>query len=146
MKVELKIDQEVKETKVTIEAFSRDEEVNDLINYLSHDYEDSIKGYIDQEMYIIKEEDILHIFAEKQKVVAITRNGRYIIHSRLYELEERLNKRLFVRISNSEIINVKKILRLDASLSGTIAVYIEGDIKTYASRRYVPKIKKILGL
>ena len=97
-------------------------------------------------MYIIKEEDILHIFAEKQKVVAITRNGRYIIHSRLYELEERLNKRLFVRISNSEIINVKKILRLDASLSGTIAVYIEGDIKTYASRRYVPKIKKILGL
>lgn len=146
MKVELKIDQEVKETKVTIEAFSRDEEVNDLINYLSHDYEDSIKGYIDQEMYIIKEEDILHIFAEKQKVVAITRNGRYIIHSRLYELEERLNKRLFARISNSEIINVKKILRLDASLSGTIAVYIEGDIKTYASRRYVPKIKKILGL
>ena len=41
MKVELKIDQEVKETKVTIEAFSRDEEVNDLINYLSHDYKDT---------------------------------------------------------------------------------------------------------
>ena len=75
-------------------------------------------------------------------------NGKPRVHfaPRLYELEERLNKRLFVRISNSEIVNLKKIVRLDLSMSGTICVELNNHSTAYVSRRYVTKIKQALGI
>ena len=56
-------------------------------------------------------------------------------------MEEKLDKTRFVRISNSEIVNLRKIKRMDTSITGTIKMYLEGEIETYVSRRYVSKIK-----
>ncbi len=52
----------------------------------------------------------------------------------------------FVRISNSEIVNLKKVKNFDLSITGTICVELANDTKTYVSRRYVSKIKKVLGI
>lgn len=52
----------------------------------------------------------------------------------------------FVRVSNSEIINLKKIKNFDLSLAGTICVKFLDGSTTYVSRRYVTKIKEILGI
>ena len=60
--------------------------------------------------------------------------------------EEQLTKHSFVRISNSEIINLKKVRNFDLSLSGTICVTLSDGTATYVSRRYVSKIKQVLGL
>ena len=65
---------------------------------------------------------------------------------RLYELEERLDRKAFVRVSHSEIVNWKRVTALDLSLSGTIRVTLEGGVVTYVSRRYVKKIKEVLGI
>ena len=50
----------------------------------------------------------------------------------------------FVRISNSEIVNIDKIIRLDMGLAGTIRIRLEGEIDSYVSRRYVSKVKGVL--
>ncbi len=68
------------------------------------------------------------------------------MRQRLYELEERLDGTMFVRISNSEIINLKKVRKLDLSLTGTIRVLMTDGAATYVSRRYVKKIKQVLGI
>ena len=52
----------------------------------------------------------------------------------------------FVRISNSEIINLKKVRHFDLQLAGTICVSLLDGSTSYVSRRYVAKIKEILGL
>ena len=64
----------------------------------------------------------------------------------MYELEDRLDKSCFLRISHSEIVNLKKVRRFDLSLSGTICVVLADGTTAYASRRYVSKIKDILGI
>ena len=64
---------------------------------------------------------------------------------RLYEIEEKLCSGNFVRISNSEIINLKKVKNFDLSFTGTILVRLSDGSTSYVSRRYVSKIKKILG-
>ena len=69
----------------------------------------------------------------------------YQVRLRLYELEERLDNR-FVRISNSEIVNLKKVKSLDLSFVGTICMELSNREVSYISRRYVSKMKKILGL
>ena len=90
--------------------------------------------------------EILRIYAERQKVYAETADGVYQLRQRLYTLEEELDKGQFLRISNSEIVNSAAIRRLDISLTGTIGVELRGGIRTYASRRYVKKIKEFLEL
>ena len=64
------------------------------------------------------------------------------MRQRLYELEERLAPHRFVRISNSEIVNARMILGMDFSRAGTIRMSLRGGIETYASRRYVSKIRR----
>ncbi|MDE7359910.1 MAG: LytTR family transcriptional regulator, partial [Lachnospiraceae bacterium] len=69
-----------------------------------------------------------------------------LLRLRLYEAAERLNPSHFVRISNSESINLNKGKNVDLSFSGTIYVELTNGTTTYVSRRYVSKIKKILGM
>ena len=76
----------------------------------------------------------------------MTQQGEYVLRLRLYELEKRLPANQFVRISNSEIINLKKVDHFDLSFTGTICVQLINDAITYVSRRYVSKLKKILGI
>ena len=77
---------------------------------------------------------------------AVTEKGGFTLRLRLYELEERLDKKRFVRISNSEIVNLGKVRGFDLSFSGTIRVSLTNGTSTYVSRRYVSKIKTTLGL
>ena len=77
---------------------------------------------------------------------ALPENQIYAVHLRLYELEERLDTTRFVRISNSEIINLDRVTAIDLSLAGTIRMTLEGAVHAYVSRRYVKKIKDTLNL
>ena len=52
----------------------------------------------------------------------------------------------FFRISKSEIVNLKKIRRLDMSVTGTIKVILSDGTETYTSRRNVTKLKNCLGI
>lgn len=95
---------------------------------------------------VLHEKDVISFFSQGQKVFARTENETYIVAKKLYELEQDLNKELFFRISKSEIINLKRIRKLDMSLSGTIKVIMKDDSETYTSRRNVARLKKVLGL
>lgn len=69
------------------------------------------------------------------------------VRLRLYELEEQLDGHTFVRISHSEIVNLRRVTALDLSFSGTIKMTLaDGAAVCYASRRYVKKIKQAVGL
>ena len=86
------------------------------------------------------------MYSSDGKIIAVTDEGEFFLRQRLYEMEERLDSSRFVRISNSEIINLKKVKSFDMSFAGTICVSMSDSAVTYVSRRYVSKIKKILGI
>ena len=62
------------------------------------------------------------------------------------KVEVKLDRHTIVRISNSEIINLKKVTALDLTLSGTIKMTLQGGTVCWVSRRYVKKIKEALEL
>ena len=51
-----------------------------------------------------------------------------------------------MRISNAEIIQLKKVEHFDLSITGTILVRLSDGSTTYVSRRYVGRIKQMLGV
>lgn len=146
MQVEIKIDSSYTEPKVMILTASMTEEVSNLMQKLSENNPRIISGSKNGKIEILEQNNLFRIYACNGKVFAVTNNGEYILRLRLYEIEERLNPSQFVRISNSEIINLKKVKHFDLSFTGTIYVELMNGTTTYVSRRYVPKIKKILGM
>lgn len=146
MKIEIKIDENCTETKLIVVTNKMTDEVSALMQRLADEAPQVITGFRNDTAEFLDQTDIVRIYAANGKVFAVTNKGEYITKFRLYELEERLNKKIFVRISNSEIVNLKKIKKMDLSLVGTICVSLSDGTITYASRRYVSKIRQTLGI
>lgn len=146
MQVEIKIDRNCKEPKIIVVTDRMTEETAMIIKKISDEPPAAMAGFKDDMAEVLEPEDIYRIFACGGKVFAETVRGEYIIRMRLYEAEQRLKNHMFVRISNSEIINLKKVKGFDLSFTGTICVTLASGTVTYVSRRYVAKIKRVLGI
>ena len=146
MDIEIKIEPEYKIPKVIILTEKVTDEINALIARLSEEKPQLISGFRDNMLRILEQDEIIRVYSENGKIIAATDEGEYVLRQRLYEMEERLDSSKFVRISNSEIVNLKKVKGFDLSFTGTICVSLSDSSVTYVSRRYVSKIKKILGI
>ncbi len=122
------------------------EEITTLMQRLSDHIPQEIVGFDGDVVRLLELADIVRIYAAVGKVFAVIGDKEYILRLRLYEAEERLNGKGFVRISNSEIINIKKAKKFDLSTVGTICVSLANGNVSFVSRRYVTKIKKTLGI
>ena len=148
MKLNINIDGGAKEAEILITTASMTEDVNRVVDFVSRldDSPTILSGIRDDKVELLDYDAIIRIYAEEGKVFARTERGLYQIRLRLYEVEERLDNGKFVRISNSEIVNLKKVKSLDLSFVGTICMELSNGEVSYVSRRYVSKIKKVLGL
>lgn len=143
MKIEVSIDESCEETKISIITNKITPDIMEILSLISEYDEEVFTAYSDRGIEFIKHKEIIRIFTENKRVLIQTKEGKFNMKLRLYEIEERLDEKNFVRISNSEIININKILYMDAKITGTIAIHLKEGITTYSSRRYVTKIKKI---
>ena len=139
MRVKLEIDPSLREAEVTIRAPKVTDEV--LLTQRMLETK-SLIGYREGEVIPLSMSSLLRIYTEDQRIFAQTADGVYQLRQRMYMLEELLDKSVFLRISNAEIVNSRAILRMDLSVSGTIGVELQGGIRTFASRRYVKKIRE----
>jgi DNA-binding LytR/AlgR family response regulator len=146
LKVEIKIDKKVSETTVVIIANELTNEVIELQETLLNTKPNIISGFSDYKLEIIKEENIVRIFADQGKVYIVTKDKEFTSKLTLNELENRLNKSYFLRISRGDIINLNKVKSFDLSFVGTIYVeMLNGDV-LYVSRRKLKDVKNYLGI
>ena len=141
MKISLKINQKYEVPEIHICSSENTAEIRKLYHTVKEAMEENLVAYQDKEAVSIRCRDVIRIFSANKFVYLETADGQYRIKERLYEMEENLDKTKFVRISNSEIVNLRKIKRMDTSVTGSIKMYLQGDIETYVSRRCVGKIK-----
>lgn len=145
MEVEVIVDAKYNKPKAIIYTNAVSDEVAKVVNELQNSGTQTLNGYLDNKICILNLEKIFDIYAEGGKVYAKSSDETYSLKYRLYELEKLLSKD-FIRISNSEIINLKKVKNLDFSLLGTIKINFINGTFTYCSRRFIKKIKEHLGL
>jgi len=144
MQIEVKIDTSCSEPRIIIVTNQITDEIQEIINKLSNSSARMLTGFRENTLEILNQQEIIRIYAQSGKVLAATTSGEYTLRFRLYELEQRLDPTCFVRISNSEIINLKKVKGFDLSLAGNIRVTLVDGSVTYVSRRYISKIKQLL--
>lgn len=146
MQVEIKLDDSCTEPKIVIYTASMSEDVQTIVHTLTDSPLQILFGKQGEKIQPLIQEDLIRVYAAGGKVFAVTDSGEYTLRQRLYELENRLPPSQFVRISNSEIINLKKVDHFDLNFAGTICVKLSDGSTTYVSRRYVSKLKKRLEL
>ncbi|WP_295578743.1 LytTR family DNA-binding domain-containing protein [uncultured Oscillibacter sp.] len=140
MQVEVKIDENCKNPKIIIVADKMTDEIGALVQSLSASYPKVIAVFSGDEVRLLEESEFVCIDAANQKVYAETANREYILRPRLYELEEGLNKRLFVRISMNEWYtkDISKKRRIVNKLKGNSGVPLSPPSYGYRKTRRPP--------
>lgn len=144
MKVDIHIEPGCGEISVTITAPALTDQVKTLAVRLQGG--GVLTGWRGDVAVPLAAAEILRCYGEEKGVKVQTTQGVYDLKERLYELESKLDRHTFVRISHSELVNLEKVTALDLSLTGTIRMTLAEDTVCYVSRRYVKKIKEALGL
>jgi len=146
MKVEIRLDETCRTPRIIILTDRMTDEVTELAKQLSEEQPRMIAGFREDTVELLDPSDVYRFYAEAGKVYAETQKDTFTVRLRLYEIEQRFEHRSFVRISNSDILNLKKVKGFDLSFAGTICVTLLNGTVTYVSRRYVARIKQILGI
>ena len=146
IKINTNISSEFEEITLTINASELNDEVQNLIKYISNVniVPHQIVANKDNKIYFIDLEKIVCFFSKDKYNYIRTQNGVYRLKYKLYELEELFNTKDFIRISKSCIINVNQVECFDTSILGTIIVKMKDGTQEIVSQRNISRIMKLL--
>ena len=146
MKIELQISETYKEEKLIVQAPQSTEKILKVVEFAENlDQKETIKGKIDDQVYLVEIGKIQRFYIENRKVLAETASQTYIVDLRLYQVLEILPT-TFIQISQSEIVNIDAISHLKLTPNGLIEIFLKNESFTYSSRRYLKTIKEKLEL
>lgn len=88
--------------------------------------------------------DLFYAESVDERLFLYTASDSYEIRMKLYELEDLLKNKSFLRVSKSMIVNLMKIISVRPALNGRFSATLKNGEEVIISRKYVPELKKIL--
>lgn len=147
MDIRIEIDPKLTQPSVVIHCAEVTDEVQALVRQAKGlSPAAGLAGFAGSNAQILNPDDIVRVATEGRKVVAYTDSDKYELRMRLYQAEEKLGGEPFVRISQSEIINLRKVRHFDLSMSGIIRVVFDNGTSSFVARRHLDAIRVLLGM
>lgn len=142
MKIKLDISPDYHEKEIIIKASKKDDELQEIVASIKavESKFNHLNGYIGETVYSLELKDILFFETNDHNVYAHTINNAFLIHYRLYELDENLPDN-FLRVSKSSILNVDEIMSFSRSVMGNLVQFKNTYKQIYVSRRFVKDLK-----
>lgn len=128
---------------VEIHCHKISDEVKEIVAYVKS-RQGQLTGTLDERQFEIAVGDIFYIETVDNKTFMYTQNNVYETKQKLYELEELLRDKRFLRISKSTLLNLMKISSIKPALNGRFTAVLRSDEEMVISRKYVPQFKKTL--
>ena len=94
---------------------------------------------------VLRAKDIYMIRIENNRAVIYCKEQKYVSKKRLVELEKNL-KGSFMKISKTTLINLDYIASAEAAFGGMMCLIMKNGCKDYVSRKYLPVLKRYLGI
>lgn len=132
------------ELEIVIRCNKIDDEVKKIISLFEE--KQFIIGKLDNCSYQIKIDDIYYLETNEDRTFIYCKDRVYETNIRLYELEEKLDVRSFVRISKSILLNLNKLVSVKALLNGRYEALLVNNEKLIINRHYVNGFKEKFGM
>jgi DNA-binding LytR/AlgR family response regulator len=133
-----------KEEEILIYAHEENDLVKDIISLVALQ-DKTINGIYNDEIQLITPSLVSCLISENSKVYALINDKKYLIKKRLYQMEEMMDES-FLKINQSCLVNRKKIVKIQASIAGSLMVILDNGYKDYVARRELKNIKQRMGL
>lgn len=146
MKVEINIIPEGEGEEVHFRIHRMDKRVDEAIRVLTLSEHGTLLCKKGEAFYKINVDEILYLESVDRKVFVYTDQEALEVSERLYVLEERLSSAGLIRISKSMLVNFNKIYSFYPKFSGNLEALLVNKEKVTISRRYVPELKRKLGM
>lgn len=137
-----KIEQNAPEM-VEIQCHEIDHRVLEIVSFVKA-RQGQVTAWIGEKQYELAISDIYYLEAVDNKVFIYCSKEVYETRQKLYELEEILTQKNFLRISKSVLLNLMKVQALTPALNGRFTAILMNKEEVIISRKYVPELKKTL--
>ena len=142
MKFTLIIDKE-KDEEVVVTVHNRTPLIDEIEALISK-HTDRIPGFTEDDITMLNVSEIECVTVLDGKTYAIdSKNRRYRLKQRLYELEEQLPSS-FIRINKSALANEAHLDRFQVTYAGSVDAVFKCGYTEYVSRRCFAQIKRRL--
>ena len=129
--------------KVTIDCTEVTQEIINLRDH-AESIGNNISGTAEGKSVVLPLSDILYFEAVDEKVFAYTETNVADVRGRLYEYEDRLAEKGFVRISKSILVHLGKVKSITPSAGRKFEAELCNGERVIISRQYAANIKKVL--
>ncbi|MBQ3299791.1 MAG: LytTR family transcriptional regulator DNA-binding domain-containing protein [Ruminococcus sp.] len=119
------------------------DEVREIVAFVKS-RQGQLTGTADDRMYEIAVSDIFYIESVDNKTFIYCKNREYETKQKLYELEEMLREKHFLRVSKPMLLNLMKVSSIKPALNSRFTAVLFSGEQVVISRKYVPELKKAL--
>ena len=145
MKINLDIDGKYDDIEVIIRAPHLNNDIERMVAMMRMiDMQIAVRK--DNETVLLDTDKILYVEAVDRKTFVYTNADTYESELKLYELEQQLVERDFLRISKQSIVNLRKIRSLKTDVNRKIRITLQNGEQIVVSRMYSDELRKKLGL
>ena len=143
MKITINTDERCSETEITVVCKRISEDIEKLIAAIRM-LDMKVMGKKNGRQFILDSSDIMYIDSTDKRTFLYTSADVYESPLKLYELEEKLMGRDFLRASKNCLFNINHIKSIEPELDRRLILSMEGGIKIIVSRQYSSAVKKKL--
>ena len=145
MKINLDIDDKYDDIEVIIRAPHLNNDIERMVAMMRMiDMQIAVRK--DNETVLLDTDKILYVEAVDRKTFVYTNVDTYESELKLYELEQQLIERDFLRISKQSIVNLRKIKSLKTDVNRKIRITLQNGEQIVVSRMYSDELRRKLGL
>jgi DNA-binding LytR/AlgR family response regulator len=145
MKINIDVDSKYEDIGVDIHVPSLTPEVEKIISLMRMmDMQIAVRN--GDETVLLDVGEILYIEAVERNTFIYTEKETYESTLKLYEFEQQLSEKDFIRISKQSILNLRKVKSLRSDINRKIRVTLLNDEQIVVSRMYSDELRKRLGV
>ena len=119
------------------------EQVREIVTFVKS-RQGQLNGVIEGKQYEIPIMDIYYIEAVDSKVFLYSSKKVYETRQKIYELENALKEKYFLRVSKSLLLNLMKVKSIKPAVNGRFTAILQSGEEIMISRKYVPELKAAL--
>ncbi len=143
MKLETRKIPESEPETVEIRYHWMSDEIQEIISFVKS-RQGQLNAVLDGKRFEVPGVDLVYAESVDERLFLYTAADSYEIRMKLYELEDMLKSKSFLRVSKSMIVNLMKITSVRPALNGRFSAVLKNGEEIIISRKYVPALKQIL--